>query len=128
MADLFKFELVTPEHMLIAADALQVVVPGTEGDFTVLANHAPVISTLRPGILDVTSQATRKRLLVTEGFAEVAPDRLTVLVPRALDIEELTPARLAAELETAEADLAAAKDDHTRRVAHTLLELLKALR
>src|SRR5262245_10928404 len=127
MADPFKFELAVPERLLIEADALQVLVPGAEGDFTVLANHAPVVTTLRPGILDITLQAARKRLLVKDGFVEAAPDRLTVLVSEAVDVEELTPARVAAELERAEAGLASAKDDHARRMAHALAERLRAL-
>ena len=128
MADLFKFELATPERLLIEADARQVVVPGTEGDFTVLAGHAPLVSLLRPGVLDVTLADSGRRLLVKDGFAEVDPDRLTVLVPQALDIAELTPATLTAELEAAQADLAAAKDDHARRMAYALVKQIEALK
>ncbi|MGH6816103.1 MAG: ATP synthase F1 subunit epsilon [Hyphomicrobiaceae bacterium] len=127
MADLFKFELATPEHMPIEADARQVVVPGAEGDFTVLAGHAPLIALLRPGVLDVTLATGGRRLLVKEGFAEVSPDRLTVLVPQALDLEDLTPAHLSAELESAQTALAAAKDDYARRMAYTLVKQIEAL-
>ena len=70
-------------------EAQQVVVPGAEGDFTVLAGHAPFISTLRPGILDVTLPQGRQRLLVKKGVAEVDPDRLTVLAQSAVPLEEL---------------------------------------
>ncbi len=80
MAATFNFELVTPERLLLAGDAEQVVVPGAEGDFAVLAGHAPVISTLRPGIIEIHARSAGKRAhLRQEGLAEADPDRLTVL-------------------------------------------------
>ena len=84
MAGTFKFELVTPERMALSEDVGQVVVPGIEGEFTVLAGHAPVISVLRPGIIDVTlPDASKTRIFVRGGFAEVDADHLTVLAERA---------------------------------------------
>ncbi|RUP08975.1 F0F1 ATP synthase subunit epsilon [Hyphomicrobium sp.] len=127
MAGTFRFELVSPERVLLSVDADQVVVPGAEGDFAVLAGHAPVISTLRPGVLDVTAGSVRKRLFVKSGFVEVDPSRLTILAERAYDVEELTAASLAEELKTAEAELAAAKDDAARRMADTLVGELRRL-
>ncbi len=123
----FKFELVSPERILVSEDVDQVVLPGTEGDFAVLVGHAPFVSTLRPGVLDVTAGATRKRLLVKGGFAEVDPTRLTVLAEQAFDVADLDAAKIGKELETAEAELAAAKDDDARHRASTLIEQLKAL-
>lgn len=123
----FKFELVSPERVLMSEDVDQVVLPGTEGDFAVLVGHAPFVSTLRPGVLDVTAGATRKRLLVKGGFAEVDPSRLTVLAEQAYDVADLDAAKLTSELESAEADLAAAKDDEARLRAATLVEQLRAL-
>jgi F-type H+-transporting ATPase subunit epsilon len=80
MAGTFKFELVTPERMALSEDAVQVVVPGVEGEFTVLPGHAPVISALRPGVVEVALRGDRAtRILVEGGFAEVGADRLTVL-------------------------------------------------
>ncbi|MBS0270230.1 MAG: F0F1 ATP synthase subunit epsilon [Proteobacteria bacterium] len=127
MAGTFRFELVSPERVLLSVDADQVVVPGAEGDFAVLAGHAPVISTLRPGVLDVTAGSVRKRLFVKSGFVEVDPSRLTILAERAYDVEELSAASLAEELKTAEAELAAAKDDASRRMADTLVGELRRL-
>lgn len=127
MAGTFRFELVSPERVLLSVDADQVVVPGAEGDFAVFAGHAPVISTLRPGVLDVTAGSVRKRLFVKSGFAEVDPSRLTILAERAYDVEELSAASLAEELKTAEAELAAAKDDAARRMADTLVGELRRL-
>ena len=123
----FKFELVSPERVLISEDVEQVVLPGAEGDFAVLTGHAPVVSTLRPGVIDVTAPSGRKRLLVKGGFAEVEPTRLTVLAEQAFDVADLDAGRLANELEVAEAELGAAKDDDARLHAYTLVEQLKSL-
>jgi F-type H+-transporting ATPase subunit epsilon len=128
MAGTFKFELVTPERMALSQDAAQVVVPGVEGDFTVLAGHAPVISALRPGIIDVTlPDASKTRIFVKGGFAEVDAGHLTVLAERALDVEAMDAATIAAELETAQADLAAATDDAGRLAAASAVERLRGL-
>ena len=126
MAGTFKFELVTPERMALSEDAAQVVVPGVEGEFTVLPGHAPVISALRPGVIEVVLPDARKsRIFVKGGFAEVDADRLTVLAERALPVESMDTA---AELETAEAELAAAGDDAARLAAASAVERLRGLR
>jgi F-type H+-transporting ATPase subunit epsilon len=123
----FKFELVSPERILVSEDVDQVVLPGSEGDFAVLPGHAPFVSALRPGVLDVTAPGGRKRILVKGGFAEVGPARLTVLAEMAVDVADLDAARVGRELESAEADLTAAKDDEARHRASTLVDQLKQL-
>ena len=128
MAGTFKFEQVTPERMALSEDVGQVVVPGVEGDFTVLPGHAPVISALRPGIIDVTlPDASKTRIFVKGGFAEVDAEHLTVLAERALDVEAMDAATVAAELETAQADLASATDDAGRLAAASAVERLRGL-
>jgi F-type H+-transporting ATPase subunit epsilon len=128
MAGTFKFELVTPERMAVSEEASQVVVPGAEGEFTVLPGHSPAVSTLRPGILDATLANARKvRLFVKEGFAECDTGHLTILAERAIDVETLTGATLTAEIERAEGDLAAAKDDAARLSASAAIMQLRAL-
>jgi F-type H+-transporting ATPase subunit epsilon len=128
MAGTFKFELVTPERMALSQDATQVVVPGLEGDFAVLPGHAPVISALRPGVVVVTlPDASRTRIFVKGGFAEVDPQHLTVLAERALDVEAMDAGTIAAELAAAEAELAAAGDDTARLAATSALDQLRAL-
>lgn len=127
MASTFNFELVTPERLVFAGEASQVVVPGAEGDFAVLAGHSPFISTLRPGILEVTLPQGRQQLLVKKGVAEADPERLTVLAQTAVPLEELTGERLASEVRAAEAQAAGAKDDHSRMVADALLDVLKRI-
>lgn len=127
MAGTFKFELVSPERILMSVDADQVVVPGADGDFAVLAGHAPVIATLRPGVLDVTSASGKKRLFVKAGFAEVDPTRLTVLAQKAYDVDDMSADVIAGELKTAEAELAAAQTDDAKMMANTLVAELKRL-
>lgn len=127
MAGTFKFELVSPERVVFSEDAEQVVVPGRDGDFAVLVGHAPVISTLRPGVLDVTLPGAKKRVFVKGGFADVDPTRLTVLAQSALDLDGLSNETVAKEIEAAEAEVAAAKDDMARMQAAELVEQLRAL-
>jgi F-type H+-transporting ATPase subunit epsilon len=128
MAGTFKFELVSPERILISADAEQVIVPGMEGQFTVFAGHAPVISTLRPGVLDAQVEGGRRRVFVRGGLAEVAPDRVTVLAQHMLDLDNLDAGLLAHELQSAEQMLADAKDDGARMVSGEAVAQLRALR
>ena len=129
MADTFRFELVTPERMALSEDVAQVVVPGVEGEFTVLPGHAPVISALRPGVIEVAlPDASKTRLFVKGGFAEVDVNYLTVLAERALPVDDMDAGVIATELETAEAELAAAGDDASRLAAASAVDRLKALR
>ena len=129
MADTFRFELVTPERMALSEEASQVLVPGVEGAFTVLPGHAPVISALRPGVIEVTlaEGGEKERIFVKGGFAEVDADRVTVLAERALAVEQMNADVVAAELETAEAELTAAADDASRLAAASAIERLRAM-
>ncbi|MGH6975157.1 MAG: ATP synthase F1 subunit epsilon, partial [Stellaceae bacterium] len=92
MTDTVKFELVSPEKLLLSEDVAMVVVPGGEGDFGVLPGHALLISTVRPGIIDVYADDQRsvsQRIFVSGGFAEVTPERCTVLADEALPVGEI---------------------------------------
>lgn len=128
MADSFKFELVSPERLLLSEDVDQVLVPGSEGDFTMLANHAPVLAILRPGLLDVTLQdGKEQRYYVRGGFAEAGPDGLTVLARLAINIDELDRAKLNQEIKNAEEDVADAEDDERRHAAQDTLDRLRSI-
>lgn len=127
MIDTFRFELISPERVLMSVDVERVIVPGNDGDFVVLAGHAPVVSTLRPGVLGVTVGSVRKYLFVKSGFVEVDPYRLTTFTEKAYDLEELSAATITDELKTAEAELTAAKDDSAKRMADALVSELKQL-
>ncbi len=127
MADAFKFELVSPERLLVSAEVEQVVVPGSEGEMTVLAHHAPVLTTLRPGLLDIgfPGGGEHQRYFVRGGFAEMSPAGLTVLAETAINLLELDAAQLAQAVKDAEEDVADATDDAVRDRAQTKLDHLR---
>jgi F-type H+-transporting ATPase subunit epsilon len=121
----FNFELVAPERVLYSGSVNQVVVPGSEGDMTVLSGHAPTMTTLRPGIVTLSEEKGAKRLFVRGGFADITPDGLTILAEQAIPVEELNADRIALEMKNAEEDLADSKTDEARRVATEKLGQLK---
>jgi F-type H+-transporting ATPase subunit epsilon len=126
MPDPFKFELVSPERLLVSSDVEQVLVPGTEGEMTVLARHAPVLTTLRPGLLDIVYPAGQhQRYFIRGGFAEINPAGLTVLAETAIDLDELRADQLAQAIKDAEEDVADAAEDIARDRAQTKLDHLR---
>jgi len=126
MADTFKFDLVSPERLLVSGEVEQVLVPGSEGDFTMLAHHAPLLTSLRPGLLEIVSgPAERRRYFVRGGFAEVGPQGLTVLAETAIDLVELEAETLNQAIKDAEEDIADAKDETVRDRAKTQLDHLR---
>lgn len=125
MADPFKFELVSPERLLMSAQVEQVVVPGSEGYFTVLKGHAPYMSTMRPGVVDVTREGQNDRIFVRGGFADMSSDSLTILAEQATPLAEVDPEWLAEEVRNAEEDVADAKDGAARDIAELRLVQLK---
>jgi len=127
MPDPFKFELVSPERLLISGNVEQVIVPGSEGEMTVLAHHAPLLTTLRPGLLDIDfpGGGEHQRYFVRGGFAEVSPAGLTVLAETAIDLVELDAAQFAQAVKDAEEDVADATDDAIRDRAQTKLDHLR---
>jgi F-type H+-transporting ATPase subunit epsilon len=128
MAETFKFELVSPERLLVSADVAEVLVPGSEGDFTVLPRHAPVIAMLRPGILRIPGMDGRLgEIYVRGGLADVGPESLTVLAEQAVPLAEVDRALLDREIKDAEAELADAQDEDTKRMAEDTLERLRSL-
>ena len=91
----FHFDLVSPEKLLFSGEVNQVDVPGSEGDFGVLAGHAPLVTTLRPGILVIYHEGDAQRIVVEGGFAEVGPAGLTVLADMAVPVDEFDVSQLA---------------------------------
>jgi|SRR5215510_9644959 F-type H+-transporting ATPase subunit epsilon len=102
----FHFELVSPEKLLFSGDVAQVDVPGVEGDFGVLAEHAPMITTLRPGILTVHAAGGEQKIVVFGGFAEVSKDGLTVLADVAEAVEDIDREMIAARIDELESRIA----------------------
>ncbi|TNE37166.1 MAG: F0F1 ATP synthase subunit epsilon [Alphaproteobacteria bacterium] len=127
MADTFTFSLVSPERELVSEEVSSVVVPGAEGDFGVLPNHAPVIARLRPGLVTVTKDGEVKRYFVYHGFAEVTQSSLSVLAEDAQPVEELKGDGLADKIKDAEEDVSVAKDALEKALAEEILSHLKAV-
>ncbi|MDQ0396237.1 F0F1 ATP synthase subunit epsilon [Labrys monachus] len=125
----FQFELVTPEKLLFSGPVESVVVPGTEGDFEVLAMHAPVMSTIRPGVIVVreTPNGAPRRLFVRGGFADVSPLGLTILAEQAIAIEDLTADRLRTEVTVAEQEASTATGDVAKATAEMKVGQMREL-
>jgi len=124
----FHFELVSPERLIFSGEVEQVVVPGSEGVFTVLRNHAPMMSTIRPGVIEVTSATGPSKLFVRGGFADVSEKGLTILAEQAIPVSELDGAKIDADLRAAEEDVEDASTDAARDEAMLRADQLRAMR
>src|SRR6202000_2906863 len=126
----FHFDLVSPEKMAFSGEVDQVDVPGAEGDFGVLAGHAPVVASIRPGILTVITGGSKRKIIVLGGLAEVSDKGLTVLADVATSIDELDRAKFAETITDMEAklseedgpelDKAIERLDHFKSIQHEL--------
>lgn len=125
MADPFQFELVSPERLLMSEPVDSVVVPGTEGYFTVFKDHAPYMSTLKPGVVDVTRGGDTDRIFVRGGFADVNVGGLTILAEEAIPLADVDAAALAQEVQNAQEDVNDAKDPEVKATAELHLHQLK---
>ena len=121
------FEFVSPESVLFSGEVDQVDLPGAEGDLGILADHAPMVTTLRPGIVTIFLGSAREPVVITGGFAEVGPGGLTILADRAVARADFDMATLAAEIKDAEEDVADATDQALRDKLVRHLDQLKAL-
>jgi F-type H+-transporting ATPase subunit epsilon len=129
MAGKIAFELVSPERLLESTEADMVVVPGSEGDFGVLPGHVPLISTLRPGVIEIyDGNSVRQRIMVTGGFAEISNDRLTVLVEEAMPLADISAAQIDGKIREAEEAVAEASDALTKENAEKQLLTAQDLR
>jgi F-type H+-transporting ATPase subunit epsilon len=127
MADKVQFELVSPERLLVSRAVEMVVVPGSEGDFGVLPDHAPLISTVRPGVIEVyEGGAVSDRIFVAGGFAEVTGERCTVLAEEATLVADIDRKAAEAELATLQSELAAMVDDDARQKQAARIEKVEA--
>ncbi|HVI53361.1 MAG TPA: F0F1 ATP synthase subunit epsilon [Candidatus Sulfotelmatobacter sp.] len=128
MAEKIEFELVSPERLLVSEPVDMVVVPGSEGDFGALARHAPMITSVRPGIIDVYEDGkVRERIFVAGGFAEVNETRVTVLAEEAIKVADLNAEAVANRLRLAEEALEEADTDLTKAQAQRSLGVARAL-
>jgi len=128
MTDKLSFALVSPERELFNGDVDHVVVPGAEGEFGVLPNHAPVMSVIKPGALRVINDGAERRIFVNGGFADVTPEGLTVLAEEALDLDDIEPATLELDLKNAQEDLRDANTDAKKDAAQRAVARLESLK
>lgn len=126
----FHFDLVSPEKLAFSGEVDQVDIPGAEGDFGVLAGHAPIVAAVRPGILTVTAGGSKQKIIVLGGLAEVSDKGLTLLADTATSIEELDRQAFASEIaemeakltekEGSELDRAIERLDHYKSIEHQI--------
>ncbi len=129
MADALRLELVSPEKELASRMVKQVLVPGVEGEFMAMPDHAPVLSTIKPGVLvisEISGQETR--YFVRGGYAEMANDQLIILAERAIPLKELDLAEIEREITWAREDLEDARNDEERHALQERLDFLKQLK
>ena len=128
MAEEFSFELVSPEKLLLAEEVDMVVVPGAEGDFGVLVGHAPLISSLRPGVIDTYNGGKiADRIFVAGGFAEVTGERCTVLAEEAIPVKDIDSANAEERLKVAKEAISGADNDTLRNAAEIELTVAEAM-
>ncbi|QPC88507.1 F0F1 ATP synthase subunit epsilon [Mesorhizobium sp. NBSH29] len=128
MMTAFKFELVSPERLLVSEEVEAVVIPGSEGEMTVMANHAPVMTTINPGIVTVkTVSGKEERYVVFGGFADILPDGCTLLAESAVPVGDLDRADLTNRIKLAQEEASVASDDQSRTKAEQFLAQLTTL-
>ena len=128
MAEAFKFELVSPERLLVSEQVESVVIPGAEGEMTVMAQHAPVMTTIKPGVVTVkTVGGSEERFVVFGGFADILPSGCTLLAESATHVNDIDRADLTRRIQEAKEDAADANDDESRSKAEQFLSQLTTL-
>ncbi len=124
----FKFDLVSPERLLVSEDVEAVVIPGAEGEMTIMANHAPVMTTIKPGVVTVKPVSGKEeRYVVFGGFADILPSGCTLLAESAVAVGNLDRADIARRIQEAKEDVSDAKDDASRSKAEQFLNQLTTL-
>ncbi len=126
MADSFNFELVSPERLLLSAQVTEVVIPATEGEMTVMANHAPTMTTVKPGVVTVKmADGKSERFAVFGGFADILPAGCTLLAESAVHVDELDSTVLENRIAAVRAELEGAGDEKKTRLEQFIAELTK---
>jgi F-type H+-transporting ATPase subunit epsilon len=124
----FFFELVAPAKLVFSGEVEEVMAPGSEGDFTVLQGHAPVMAMLRPGIVEFGNAQERQRLFVRGGFADVSAAGMTMLAEEAIPIAELSVEKIDSDIRDAEDDVRDAAEGEAKRLASETLDRLRELK
>ncbi|KQZ80921.1 ATP synthase F0F1 subunit epsilon [Mesorhizobium sp. Root157] len=128
MAESFQFELVSPERLLVSEQVESVVIPGAEGEMTVMANHAPVMTTIKPGVVTLkVASGQEERYVVFGGFADILPGGCTLLAESAVSVNDIDREDIARRIQEAREDVTDAKDDDARSKAERFLNQLTTL-
>ncbi len=128
MAQAFQFELVSPERLLVSEQVDSVVIPGADGEMTVMASHAPVMTTIKPGVVTVNAVGGKtERYVVFGGFADILPTGCTLLAESAVAVGDIDRADIARRIQEAREDLSDAKDEESRSKAEQFLNQLTTL-
>jgi len=128
MAEPFKFDLVSPERLLVSKEVESVIIPGAEGEMTVLAQHAPVMTTIKPGVVTVNPvSGAQERYVVFGGFADILPSGCTLLAESAVAVQDIARAEPPRRIQEAKEDIADAKTDEHRTKAEEFLHQLTTL-
>lgn len=128
MAEKLSFALVSPEREVFHGLVDHVVVPGSEGEFGVLPNHAPVMSMVKPGALRIIDDGSERRIFVNGGFADVTPEGLTVLAEEAIDLADVDAVALEQDLKNAQEDLRDASNESKRAHAERIIARAEAIK
>ncbi len=120
MADLMRYDVVSPARRLASGEATAVQIPGADGDFTAMVNHAPTIATIRPGIVTVQATTGEAKFVVTGGFAEVSPEGASVLAERAMPVGEVTQETIDEFMAAAKAALDNATEENHAALSKTV--------
>ena len=129
MAEKINFELVSPQKLVSSADVDMVIVPGVEGDFGALPHHSPMISVIRPGVIDVyNNDQVTDRIFVAGGFAEVTEERCTILAEEAYPLSDITADLIDHRLQKAEQALKNAENDVEKANAHRHKAIAESMR
>jgi F-type H+-transporting ATPase subunit epsilon len=124
MADNFNFELVSPERLLLSEMVTDVVIPATDGEMTIMANHAPTMTTIKPGVIKVRSAHGKKEYVVFGGFADILPSGATLLAESAVLIEDLSRDELTRRIDAAKIELEdAVHQEHKSRLEQFILDM-----
>ncbi|SER72502.1 ATP synthase F1 subcomplex epsilon subunit [Tranquillimonas rosea] len=124
MADTFQFDLVSPERLLVSKEITEVVIPGAEGDLTAMAQHAPMLTTLRPGIVRLSGSDGSDEYAVTGGFAEIGPSGVSLLAERSMHVSEVTQDILEDFMTEAEENYRKAREAEEHGAADDIAKLL----
>jgi F-type H+-transporting ATPase subunit epsilon len=124
----FQFELVSPERLLVSQKVESVIIPGAEGEMTIMANHAPVMTTIKPGVVTVNPESgAQERYVVFGGFADILPSGCTLLAESAVAVGDIDRADIARRIQEAREDVNDATDDAGRTKAEQFLHQLTTL-